>query len=79
MRSWELRFEGEWLESGDETVQALREHGYSLGAYRDVDDGRYIYILFRRENQKHVTVHMTKDRNELNNYVNLLLPPRVEG
>lgn len=77
MSKWRVEFDGVWMPGDDKTSLALRLNGYSVGAFRDDKSGAYEYVLFREDNRRWVTVYSTHNQDELNNYINLLLPPEA--
>lgn len=73
---WSVEFDDEWV-THNETLSLLRDYGYSIAVFKQ-DDG-YLYTL---ANVRDVTsesspiIFETTDPQELNNYINLILPPR---
>lgn len=78
MSNRRIEFDGEWVASTDPTLRALHNCGYSIGAYRDSRTGAYSYALYRDAGTKYVTVLTTHSKDELNNFIKLLLPPEGE-
>jgi len=79
---WSVVFDAEWLVHNGTTV-ALRQHGYSLGSATQVNghtgEQRLVYWLANLrdpdDNKSHI-IFETTDQDELNRYINLILPPR---
>lgn len=61
------------------TTQALRKHGYAAGAVKDAKTGITTYTLHRQsikpDESAFPIIFETEDLDELNRYINLLLPP----
>ena len=77
MNKWRLTFDGE-LPEFDETVTALALCGYIAASLRG-HDGVVTYFLAKRYNpdlMKTELIFKTTDPEELNRYINLILPPR---
>lgn len=66
-----LKFDGDWMDVGMQKY--LYSHGYAASVIRD--GGVRYYCLHRVENSlRHPIIHMTKDLDELNNMIKLLVP-----
>jgi len=79
---WSVEFDEEWLVHPGTTV-ALREHGYSLGSATQVNgqtgEQRLVYWIANvrePDDTKTNIIFETTDQDELNRYINLILPPR---
>ena len=79
---WSVEFEDAWLIHNGTTV-ALREHGYSLGSATQVNgqtgEERLVYWIANLrdlDDTKSNIIFETTDQDELNRYINLILPPR---
>ena len=75
---WGVEFEdddGMWLHSSP-TTQALYQAGYAAGAFRDTAKGTKTYTLHRADDEGYPIIFETENLDELNNYINLILPPK---
>ena len=73
---WRVEFdddEGMWLHSSP-TTSALMRHGYAAGGFRDEGTGIKTYTLHRADDKGYPIVYETTDLDELNRYINLVLP-----
>ena len=78
MKKWSVEFDediGMWLISSPSTY-ALHKAGYAVGAFLDEKTGVKTYTLHRRETDGYPIIHETESLDELNAYINLILPPR---
>ena len=80
--TWGVEFDDAWLIHNGTTV-ALREHGYSLGSATQVNkqtgEARLAYWIANvrdTDDTKSNIIFETTDQDELNRYINLILPPR---
>ena len=81
---WGVEFDdddGMWLHSSP-TTTALRSAGYAAGAFRNERTGMKTYTLHRMSNDPNGSAYPiifeTESLDELNNYINLILPPKDE-
>jgi hypothetical protein len=75
---WRVEFDdddGVWLRSSTTTV-VLHINGYAVGAFRNEKTGLRTYTLHRMENGLYPIVLETESLDQLNAYINLLLPPK---
>ena len=79
---WSVEFDAEWLVHNG-TTAALRQHGYSLGSSTQVNkqtgEQRLAYWIANvrdSDDTKSNIIFETTDQDELNRYINLILPPR---
>ena len=79
---WSVEFDKEWLVHNGATA-ALHQHGYSLGSATQVNgqtgEERLVYWIANLrdpDDTKTNIVFETTDQDELNRYINLILPPR---
>lgn len=71
---WSVEFEdGVWLES-NQTTLALNRAGYAAGAFKDDKTGVYTYTLHRADDRGYPIIFETEDLDQLNAYINLILP-----
>lgn len=71
MSRWRIDFDGYWM-MHNRAVDVLREHGYGVASHGKAD-GSFVYLL---ERDKEIILE-TQDPEELNNMINLILPPRA--
>lgn len=73
---WHIDFDEEWI-THNGAVRVLREHGYEAAVYRHVNPDTLEcvvrYVLYKQPNE---IIFETQDQDELNRYINLILPPR---
>jgi len=74
---WSVEFEdGVWLES-NQTTLALNRAGYAAGAFKDDKTGVRTYTLHRMDDEGgYPIIYETESLDELNNYINLVLPTK---
>lgn len=79
---WGVEFDddaGMWLRTSP-TTHALFKAGYAAGAFRDEKTGVKTYTLHRKSNDPRESAYPiifeTETLDELNAYINLILPPR---
>jgi hypothetical protein len=81
---WAVEFDdddGMWLRTSP-TTRALSATGYVVGAFRDEKTGVRTYTLHRKEADvgfalcHYPIVFETESLDQLNGYINLLLPPK---
>jgi hypothetical protein len=75
---WAVEFDdddGLWLRSTS-TTTTLAVHGYAVGAFVDEKTGVRTYTLHRRDDRTYPIIYETDSLEQLNGYINLLLPPR---
>ena len=66
-----VKFDGDWMDAG--VHKYLYEHGYAASVIRD-GDVRW-YCIHRVQNSlRHPIIFETKDLDELNNMIKLLVP-----
>lgn len=74
---WHVEFDKEWV-AHNGTMRALREHGYEAAVYKHVDaktmEHTVSYVLYKHPHNE--IIFETTDPEELNNFINLILPPR---
>ena len=73
---WRVEFDddaGMWLHSSP-TTSALMRHGYAAGGFLDMVKGVKTYTLHRADDKGYPIVYETTDLDELNRYINLVLP-----
>ena len=73
---WRVEFdddEGMWLRSNTTTV-TLHMNGYAVGGFLDTAKGVRTYTLHRADDKGYPIVYETTDLDELNRYINLVLP-----
>ncbi len=76
MSKWKVVFDdGVWLYSSPTTV-ALHNAGYAVGAFYDEKTGKKTYTLHRVDDKGYPIIFETENLDELNAYINLLLPPK---
>jgi hypothetical protein len=78
MTKWAVEFDdddGMWLRSSP-TTYALQKAGYAAGAFRDEKTREKTYTLHRMENGNYPIIFETESLDQLNAYINLLLPPK---
>jgi len=77
---WGVEFDsddGMWLISSP-TTTALQKAGYAAGAFRNERTGMKTYTLHRADDKGYPIIFETENLDELNNYINLILPPKDE-
>lgn len=79
---WRVQFDAEWLIHNGTTV-ALRQHGYALGSATQENgqtgEERIAYWISNIDDptrDEPTIIFETTDQDELNRYINLILPPR---
>jgi hypothetical protein len=78
MKKWAVEFDdddGMWLRTSP-TTHALSAAGYAAGAFKDEKTGVRTYTLHRKEDGNYPIVFETESLDQLNAYINLLLPPK---
>ena len=76
MKKWSVEFDedgGMWLYTSPST-RALASAGYAVGAFRDEKTGVKTYTLHRADDKGYPIIFETTDLDELNRYLNLILP-----
>lgn len=80
MSKWKVEFdddEGMWLRSSP-TTRALLLNGYAVGGFRDEKTGVRTYTLHRvglPTETAYPIIYETEDLEQLNAFINLVLPP----
>lgn len=78
MTKWAVEFDnddGMWLRTSP-TTHALSQAGYAVGGFRIGWDGAKTYTLHRFEDGRYLTIFETESLDQLNAYINLLLPSK---
>ena len=73
---WRVEFDddaGMWLRSST-TTMTLHINGYAVGGVRDNKTGIKTYTLHRADDKGYPIIFETTDLDELNRYLNLILP-----
>lgn len=74
---WEIEFDEEWVVHNG-TMTVLRAMGYEAAAFKhtnaETNESVISYVLYKHPHNE--IIFETQDQNELNRYVNLILPPR---
>lgn len=73
---WKIEFDednGMWLYTS-ETTHALNRAGYAAGGYLDHKTGKKFYTLHKADDRGYPIIHETESLDELNAYINLILP-----
>lgn len=78
---WKIEFDEEWVVHNG-AITALRTMGYEAAAFRHTNaktDESYVsYVIANMRDlsdDSHI-IFETRDQDELNRYINLILPPR---
>jgi hypothetical protein len=75
---WEVKFDednGMWLYSCPAS-HALNKAGYAVGGFKDKKTGVKTYTLHRVDDKGYPIIFETDTLDQLNAYINLILPPR---
>lgn len=84
MSRWRVDFdddEGMWLRSSP-TTRALMRHGYAAGGFKNEKTRVRTYTLHRVGSPTETAypiIFETEDLEQLNAFINLVLPPDTEG
>ena len=74
---WSIEFDVEWVVHNG-AMNVLREHGYEAAAFKHTNaktmESTISYVLYKRPHNE--IIFETTDQDELNRYINLILPPR---
>jgi len=76
---WRVEFDddaGMWLRSST-TTMTLHINGYAVGGFRNERTGIKTYTLHRADDKGYPIIFETEDLEELNRYINLILPQEV--
>lgn len=80
---WRVEFQDDWVIS-NRTVLELHGHGYSVATLtqenKQTKEERRVYVLARKPapfQLRHEVLLETTDPEELNNFINLILPPKT--
>ena len=73
---WSVEFDVEWLVHNG-TLDELHKRGYTAASMRE-KDGTVVYLIANIHdlNDGSHIIFETTDQDELNRYINLILPPR---
>ncbi len=78
MSKWRVQFDGQWVMAND-TIRELHRQNYGVAAHKE-SDVVYTYSLWRLpddiESERPTVIVETRDKDELNRYVNLILGPK---
>ncbi len=76
---WNIEFDEEWVVHNG-AMTALRAIGYEAAAFRHTDaktgESCIFYVLAKSASDESNIIFETSNQDELNNYINLILPPR---
>lgn len=74
---WSIEFDEEWV-THNGTMTMLRAMGYEATSFKhtnaETNESVISYVLYKHPHNE--IIFETQDQNELNRYVNLILPPR---